>query len=94
MIQHQTEKYNCTFVYMGMGITSADCADKLGISNRSFSSKSSSDTYKNYDNISSAVKCYRMSDASVADEVMCMSLCSALSEMTTSYETKVGIKID
>ena len=94
MIQHQTEKYNWTFVYMGMDITSADCADKLGISNRSFSSKSSSDTYKNYDNISSAVKCYRMSDATAADEMMCMTLCSALSEMTTSYETKVGIKID
>lgn len=94
MIQHQTEKYNWTFVYMGMDITSAKCADNLGINNRSFSSKSSVDTYKNYDNISSAVKSYRMSEAKIADDVMCMSLCSALSEMTTSYETKVGIKID
>ena len=94
MIQHQTEKYNWTFVYMGMDITSADCADKLGINNRSFSSKSSYDTYKNYDNISSAVKYYRMSDATIADEVMCMNLSASLGEMTTSYETKVGIKID
>lgn len=94
MIQHQTEKYNWTFVYMGMDITSAKCADNLGINNRSFSSKSSVDTYKNYDNISSAVKSYRMSEAKFADETMCMSLCSALSEMTNSYEAKVGIKID
>lgn len=94
MIQHQTEKYNWTFVYMGMDITSAKCADNLGINNRSFSSKSSVDTYKNYDNISSAVKSYRMSEAKYADETMCMSLCSALSEMTNSYEAKVGIKID
>jgi hypothetical protein len=94
MIQHQTEKYNWTFVYMGMDITSAKCADNLGINNRSFSSKSSVDTYKNYDNISSAVKSYRMSEAKFADETMCMSLCSALGEMTKSYETKVGIKID
>lgn len=94
MIQHQTEKYNWTFVYMGMDITSAKCADNLGINNRSFSSKSSVDTYKNYDNISSAVKTYRMSEAKFADETMCMSLCSALSEMTNSYEAKVGIKID
>jgi hypothetical protein len=94
MIQHQTEKYNWTFVYMGMDITSAECADNLGISNRSFSSKSSVDTYKNYDNISSAVKCYRMSDAKIADEVLCASLCTSLGEMTTAYETKVGIKID
>jgi hypothetical protein len=94
MIQHQTEKYNWTFVYMGMDITSAKCADNLGINNRSFSSKSSVDTYKNYDNISSAVKSYRMSEAKLADETMCMNLCSALSEMTNSYEAKVGIKID
>lgn len=94
MIQHQTEKYNWTFVYMGMDITSAKCADNLGINNRSFSSKSSVDTYKNYDNISSAVKTYRMSEAKIADDVMCMNLCSALGEMTKSYETKVGIKID
>ena len=90
MIQHQTEKYNWTFVYMGMDITSAKCADNLGINNRSFSSKSSVDTYKNYDNISSAVKSYRMSEAKFADETMCMSLCSALGEMTKSYETKFG----
>ena len=94
MIQHQTEKYNWTFVYMGMDITSADCAENLGINNRSFSSKSSYDTYKNYDNISSAVKCYRMSDASFADELMCSNLAMSLNEMTASYETKVGIKID
>ena len=94
MIQHQTEKYNWTFVYMGMDITSAECADNLGISNRSFSSKSSVDTYKNYDNISSAVKCYRMSDAKFADEMLCASLCTSLGEMTAAYETKVGIKID
>lgn len=94
MIQHQTEKYNWTFVYMGMDITSAECAENLGISNRSFSSKSSVDTYKNYDNISSAVKCYRMSDAIIADEMLSTSLCSSLSEMTMEYETKIGIKIE
>lgn len=94
MIQHQTEKYDWTFVYMGMDITSAECADNLGINTRSYSSKSSCDTYKNYSNISSAVSSWRMSDASNADEVLCCNLCTSLDEMTSNYEHKTGIKIN
>jgi hypothetical protein len=94
MIQHQTEKYNWTFVYMGMDITSVTCAENLGISNRSYSSKSSTDTYQNYTTISNAATSYRMSAASVANDVLESQLCSSLKNITESYETKIGIKIE
>lgn len=94
MIQHQTEKYNWTFVYMGMDITSKNTADGLGIFNRSFSSKSSSDMYKNYDNISASVCYYRMSDATIANDVLCESLTSSLNEMTHTYEAKTGLNLN
>jgi uncharacterized protein YegL len=94
MIQHQTEKYNWTFVYMGMDITSKNTADGLGISNRSFSSKSSSDMYKNYDNVSASVSCYRMSDAAIANDVLCNSLTTSLNEMTHTYEAKTGLNLN
>ena len=94
MIKHQTEKYDWTFVYMGMDITSKSTADNLGIHTRSFSSKASDDTYANYSNISESIKCYRMSDASVANNAMCYSLDNSLKAMTKSYEDKLNIIID
>lgn len=94
MIQHQTEKYNWTFVYMGMDITSKECADNLGITNRSFSSKVSDDTYQNYSNISESIKCYRTSDALCADALMTASLGNSLCAMTKSYENRMNIEIE
>ena len=96
MIKHQAEKYNWTFVYMGMDITNKSTADNLGITNRSFVSKSSDSLYKNYSNISNSVACYRTSlnDIATASATMDAYLSFELKADTTLYETEKGIKIE
>lgn len=94
MIKHQTEKYNWTFVYMGMDITTVKDAVTLGINHRSFSSKHSDDVSKGYDNISNNVYKYRccasLSDNFLIDE----KLKNNLDCITKEYETKYKIKIE
>jgi uncharacterized protein YegL len=95
MIKHQTEKYDWSFVYMGMDITNAKTAEDLGISTRSFSSKSSDRVYKNYSNISNAVNCYRCcDDVVVASSMMNSYLNAELDADTKLYEEETGIKIE
>ena len=94
MIKHQTEKYNWTFVYMGMDITSKDTADNLGIKTRSFSSKTYEDTYKNYSNVSASLTAYRVANDGCAVNAMMDVLSSSLQEMTDTYEKKLNIKIE
>lgn len=95
MIKHQTEKYSWEFIYMGCDITKNTAAKDLGIKNRSYSSKSSDDTFKNYSNISAAAFLYRCADTVVsANAAFDASLKVSLDEMTKSYEAKTGIKIE
>lgn len=95
MIKHQTDVYNWSFVYMGTDITTVEMADDLGISLRSFSSRASSDTYKNYSNISLATTAYRLADTET-DAICAMNCCLSenLAEMTKSYENSMGLKIE
>lgn len=94
MIKHQTEKYNWTFVYMGMDISNAKAADDLGIKSRSFSTKMGSHMYKNYSNISDATTCYRCAVNSIdASNALDASLDVSLTEMTQAYETATGNKV-
>lgn len=96
MIKHQTEKYNWTFVYMGMDITNKTAADNLGITNRSFMAKSSDSLYKNYSNISNSATCYRCStaDTLTASATMDAYLADELKADTALYEAEKGIKIE
>lgn len=94
MIKHQTEKYNWTFVYMGMDITSAECANNLGINLKSFSSKNSDDTYQNYANISESINVYRHCCANMSDELFTSTLGNSLTSMTKAYESKMNIEIE
>lgn len=96
MIKHQTEKYDWSFVYMGMDITNKKTADDLGITSRSFASKSSSSMYKNYSNISNSATCYRSctADIETAKATMDSYLCAELKNDTALYENELGIKID
>lgn len=96
MIKHQTEKYNWTFVYMGMDITNKKTADDLGITSRSFVSKSSDSLYKNYHNISNSAACYRacVNDPTRAHATMDSYLNEELKNDTILYEKQTGIKID
>jgi uncharacterized protein YegL len=95
MIKHQTEKYNWSFIYMGMDITNKKAADDLGIVSRSFMAKDSGSLYKNYSNISNSATCYRCSTADVATASATMDayLSSELQADTTLYEKEKGIKI-
>ena len=95
MIKHQTEKYDWSFVYMGMDITSKSTADDLGISNRSFSSKASSSVYKNYSNLGNSATMYRCCcDTVTASATMDAYLSAELKNDTALYEAEVGVKID
>lgn len=95
MIKHQTEKYNWSFVYMGMDITNKKAADDLGIVNRSFVSKSSDRVFKNYSNISNSAAAYRccVDDVATACATMDAYLTSELKADTALYEEEKGIKI-
>lgn len=96
MIEHQTEKYNWTFVYMGMDVTKVDTAENLGINVRSYASKSCDDMSLNYLNTTTAINAYRCATGSVfaADAALKTSLDTTLKETTKSYEDKLGIKIE
>ena len=94
MIKHQTEKYDWTFVYMGMDISNAKAANSLGIANRSFSTKSSNHLMSNYANISNATTCYRVADSDMADLAFTASLEASLTAMTQDFEDTTGIKIN
>jgi len=95
MIKHQTEKYNWTFVYMGMDISNAKAAEDLGIKSRSFSTKMGTHMYKNYSNISEAATCYRCAsvDSLQASAVMDACLDASLNEMTQEFEKTTGNKV-
>jgi hypothetical protein len=95
MIKHQTEKYNWSFVYMGMDITNKKAADELGIANRSFVSKNSECVFKNYSNISNSAAVYRCSadDITTTCATMDAYLTCELKADTALYEKEKGIKI-
>lgn len=95
MIKHQTEKYNWSFIYMGMDITNKKAADDLGITSRSFMAKDSSSLHKNYSNISNSATCYRCSTADIetASATMDAYLSSELNDDTARFEAVKGIKI-
>ena len=96
MIKHQTEKYNWSFIYMGMDITNKKAADDLGIVSRSFMAKNSNSLYKNYSNISNSATCYRCStvDTLTASTTMDAYLADQLKADTALYEAEKGIKIE
>lgn len=94
MIQHQTEKYNWSFVYMGMDITSIDAAENLGITSRSYTSKSSESITKSWDNISYLNTCYRNAVCTADADLAYETFNAKLTEDTTLYESQTGIKIE
>lgn len=94
MIKHQTEKYDWSFVYMGMDITSKDTAESLGIKSRSYTSKSSDSITKSWDNISYLNTCYRNAVTAADADFAYASFNAMLSEDTKLYESQKGIKIE
>ena len=65
-IQHQTEKYSWTFVYMGTDITTREYANNIGIQLQSYSDR---DNYiNNYNIINDAASAYRSNICASAEE--------------------------
>lgn len=90
-IQHQEEKYNWSFVYMGTDLTSLSDADALGIHLSSVSSKDN--IVKNYENINSYASCYRVAKSDLDIVAAQNSLAFALDEDTAKYSSENGIKL-
>ena len=94
MIKHQTEKYDWTFVYMGMDISNAKAAEDLGIKTRSYTSKLGKSVAKSWDNISYLNTCYRNATTCADADLAFEAFNTKLSEDTALYETQTGVKIE
>lgn len=91
-IQHQEEKYNWSFVYMGTDLTSLEDANALGIKLSSVSSRYN--VVKNYENINSYATCYRVAKTDLDIQAAQNSLATVLNEDTVKYSAENGIKIE
>lgn len=91
-IQHQEEKYNWSFVYMGTDLTSLEDANALGIRLSSISSRDN--VVKNYENINSYAACYRVAKTDLDIQAAQNSLATVLNEDTVKYSAANGIKIE
>jgi uncharacterized protein YegL len=92
MIQHQEEKYNWSFVYMGADVTTLKDVKSLGIKNFGMSSKS--DIGETYTLLSNSVSAYRNAlDINTANATMDC-LFEACCDMTAKYEADNKIKLN
>lgn len=93
MIEHQTNKYNWDFVYMGTDIQNSSDAKNIGINKMSFSSRANYSN--NYDIVNCSLSAYRCAaDITEAKATMDSVLCSELDATTLAYEAEIGKKID
>ncbi len=94
MIEHQTWKYSWQFMYIGTDITTTKDADDLGISLKSYSSRSN---YGNsYDIINTATTMYRNSidtDCAIKSATLSATLNSEALKMTAETSKELGIDI-
>ena len=94
MIQHQQEKYNWSFMYLGADLTNVDDAVDLGIATRGVSSRKF--LGNSYDIVNSSLSTYRNTkgDANFKAATMDAFVCSEVSAMNAEYEKETGIKVD
>ena len=91
MIKHQEEKYNWTFIYMGMDLSNREDVDKLGIKMSRFSNKS--DLSENYSMISQATCLYRSCSSSVEAQATMDWMQNECDVQNAKYEADNGVKI-
>lgn len=88
MIEHQTNKYNWKFVYLGTDITTTKMADDMGISSRAYSSRANfGDTMAKMSKSASSYRCMAAFEADAT-------LDESLSNVTAFYEKERGVKIN
>lgn len=89
-IQHQTDKYGWTFVYLGANITDATEAKDMGFSKMAFMSKEDDGIVNAMRIIGAGCCSYRMK---VYSEDIDKSLSDSLNLMTEEFEQESGIEI-
>lgn len=90
-IQHQEEKYNWTFIYMGTNLLDLKDANRLGIKMRSVSG--SDNIASNYSHIDNYAKALRRSIDTAAMTIADDFLSAKLSEDTTKYQKERNITL-
>ena len=90
-IQHQEEKYNWTFIYMGTNLLDLKDANRLGIKMRSVSG--SDNIASNYSHIDNYAKALRRSIDTTAMATADAFLSAKLSEDTTKYQKERNITL-
>ena len=90
-IQHQEEKYNWTFIYMGTNLLDLKDANRLGIKMRSVSG--SDNIASNYSHIDNYAKALRRSIDTIAMATADAFLSAKLSEDTTKYQKERNITL-
>lgn len=90
-IQHQEEKYNWTFIYMGTNLLDLKDANRLGIKMRSVSG--SDNIAPNYSHIDNYAKALRRSIDTTAMATADAFLSAKLSEDTTKYQKERNITL-
>lgn len=87
-IQHQTDKYGWTFVYLGANITDATEAREMGFENTGYMDKK--DFHRAFAAIHGFACCFR---ARKNDEDADVFLDKELADMTAEFEQKSGVEI-
>lgn len=87
-IQHQTDKYGWTFVYLGANITDATEAREMGFVNTGYMAKK--DLNRAFGAIHSVAYCFR---SSKNDEDADLFLEEQLANMTAEFEQESGVEI-
>ena len=87
-IQHQTDKYGWTFVYLGANITDATEAREMGFENRGYMAKK--DLNRAFGAIHSVAYCFR---SRKNDEDADVFLDKELADMTAEFEQESGVEI-
>lgn len=98
-IQHQTEKYNWNFTYMGTDVSDSSYTNSImgGISGCTFAYNTRDNYEANYSIITSGVKAYRCAKSlSVEDKdaLFTTTLADACNDLTERYEQETGNKIE
>lgn len=92
MIQHQEDKYDWTFIYMGCDITNTDDVKKLGIKMSRFSTKN--DLTENYTFLSNSTSMYRSVSCSSDAKATMDWLQNECDTQNIKYESQKGIKLN
>ena len=92
-IDHQTDKYGWTFVYLGADLTNAQEAKEMGFRNTGYMDKKEG-FGKAFGLVGLGCCSYRRSERSIPNNLFEAELNDKLDEMTSEYEVSKGVKVE